>query len=76
MSDSDQLSGESSVSLFSGLGTSSISGTSETAHLNIEELSDSKLDNLLEEQKRAIRTLILESIMFENFFERLVSGTV
>jgi hypothetical protein len=77
MSESDQLSGGgSSLSLFSGLGTSSISGASESGLVNVEELSDSKLESLLEEHKASLSLLVLETLMFESFHDRLVSGQI
>lgn len=66
----------STLSLFSGLGTSSVSGPSESGHINIEELSDSKLESLLDEARVSLRLLILETIMFESYHERLLSGQV
>ena len=80
MSDSDQLSGESSLSLFSGFGTSSVSGGSDLggagAGINVEELSDKKLESLLEDTKTALRQIVLETLMFESYFERLSSGQI
>ncbi len=55
---SDHLSAEgSSLSLFSGLGTSSVSGTSESGGLppNVDELSDSRLEQVVDEAKSSLR---------------------
>ena len=83
MSDhSEQLSGGSSLSLFSGLGTSSVSGASEAtggvgaAHVNVEELSDSRLEAAVEEVRTSLRLLVLETLMFESYHERLQAGQV
>jgi hypothetical protein len=61
-----RVSGEgSSLSIFSGVATSSASGTSDVGHVNVDELSDSSLANLVEETSRGIRRLDLETTMFE-----------
>ncbi len=65
----------SSLSIFSGLGTSSGgSGTSEVGHVNVDELSDNALSNLVEETQRSMRRLTLETKMFEGYYERLTSA--
>lgn len=75
MSDnSEQFSRASSVSVFSGLGTSSVSGAgagaSDGGHVNVDDLSDDQLEQAVEELKAALRTLMLETLMFENYYER------
>ncbi len=72
----EQLSRGSSLSLLSGFGTSTLSGTSDSGHINLDELSDDRLESLIDETKAALRLLILETLMFESYHERLVSGQV
>ena len=77
MSDnSEQLSRESSVSLFSGLGTSSVSGPSESGHVNVEDLNLEQLETALAETKTSLKQMILETLMFESYYERLVAGQI
>lgn len=72
----EQLSRGSSQSLFSGFGTSSISGPSESGHVNVEDFSVDQLEIALAEAKGALKLAILETIMFENYFDRLCSGQI
>ena len=69
MSDSDRPRGShggSSLSIFSGVATSSAgSGTSDLDHINVEELSEASLQDTLEEAQRQIRRLTLETNMFQ-----------
>lgn len=71
---SEQFSRASSLSIFSGIGTSSVSGVSETGHVNVEDLSDAHLEQAVEELKGGLRLLILETLMFESYYDRLASG--
>ena len=64
----------SSLSVFSGLGSSTASGTSDVGHVNVDELSDNALSNLIDETQRSMRRLTLETKMFEGYYERLTSG--
>ena len=57
--------GGSSLSIFSGVATSSASGTSDLDHVNVEELSEGSLQETLEEAQSQIRRLTLETKMFE-----------
>ena len=57
--------GGSSLSIFSGVGTSSASGTSEVGHVNVEELTDNSLALLVDDTAKAVRRLTLETSMFE-----------
>ena len=56
--------GGSSLSIFSGVATSSASGTSDLGHVNVDELTDSSLEQLLEETQKSVRRLNLETTMF------------
>ena len=56
--------GGSSLSIFSAVGTSSPSGTSDIGHVNAEELTDNSLAVLVEDASKAVRRLELETQMF------------
>ena len=73
----------SSLSLFSGFGgTSTVSGAGSDPGgvagpiINVDELTDEQLEVAVEEVKTSLRLLILETLMFESYFERLQSGQV
>ncbi len=81
----EQFSRGSSLSLFSGFGgTSSVSGAGSDPGgvglgggiINVDELTDDQLETAVEELKTALRLLILETLMFESYYERLASGQV
>ena len=42
----------------------------------MDELSDARLEQLLEETKLSLKLLILETLMFESYYERLAQGLV
>ena len=84
-----QFSRGSSLSLFSGFGgASTVSGGGSDAGgvglggfgglgggaVNVEELTDDQLEATVDDLKTALRILILETLMFESFYERLLSG--
>ena len=84
-----QFSRGSSLSLFSGFGgASTVSGGGSDAGgvglggfgglggaaVNAEELTDDQLEATVDDLKTALRILILETLMFESFYERLLSG--
>ena len=82
-----QLSRGSSLSLFSGFGgASTVSGggsdpgiggllaTGGAGAVNVEELTDDQLESSVDGLKTALRVLILETLMFESFYERLLAG--
>ena len=61
MSDASEiLSRGSSLSIFSGFGTSSVSGASESGHQNVEDLSVGQLEHIVEDVKTSLKLLILE----------------
>ena len=78
-----QFSRGSSLSLFSGFGgASTVSGGGSDPGVgggfggvvNIEELTDDQLETTVDDLKTALRILILETLMFETFYERLLAG--
>ena len=82
-----QFSRGSSLSLFSGFGgASTVSGGGSDpgggfggfggfgGAVNVEELTDDQLEATVDELKTALRILILETLMFESFYERLLAG--
>jgi hypothetical protein len=79
-----QFSRGSSLSLFSGFGgTSSVSGGGSDpgglgggAIVNVDDLSDDQLETTVDDLKSALRLIILETLMFESYNERLLSGQV
>ena len=76
------LSRGSSLSIFSGFGTSSVSGGSDSGgggggHVNnVEDLSTHQLENVVDDIKSSLKLLILETLMFESYYDRLMSGQV
>ena len=72
----EPLSRGSSLSIFSGFGTSSVSGGSESGHINAEDLSNHQLENVVDDIKSSLKLLILETLMFESYYDRLMSGQV
>ena len=60
--------GGSSLSIFSAVGTSSPSGTSDIGHVNAEELTDNSLALLVEDASKAVRRLELETQMFTGMY--------
>ena len=80
-----QFSRGSSLSLFSGFGgASTVSGGGSDpggggfggfgGAVNVEELTDDQLEATVDDLKTALRILILETLMFESFYERLLAG--
>ncbi|QQP50082.1 Hypothetical protein FKW44_010964 [Caligus rogercresseyi] len=58
---SERHSRASSLSLVSGLGTSSVSGTSESGHVNVEELDDETLASVIHKLKDHIKSQRMET---------------
>lgn len=50
--------GGSSLSIFSGVGTSSEAGTSDLGHINAEELTENSLAALVEETSKVRNNLV------------------
>nr|XP_040581463.1 probable myosin heavy chain ECU04_1000 [Lepeophtheirus salmonis] len=73
---SERHSRASSLSLVSGLGTSSVSGTSESGHVNIDELDDDQLRNAVTGLKDNLKINKMETEIFESYYERLMSGNL
>ena len=79
-----QFSRGSSLSLFSGFGgASTVSGGGSDpgcgggfggGAVNVEELTDDQLEATVDDLKTALRILILETLMIESFYERLLAG--
>ena len=73
----------SSLSIFSGVAsTGSVSdirgfgsaGGGSSGHVNVDDLNDEELNVVIEDLKVTVRRLLLETQMFQGYYERLARG--